>query len=320
MPKVYLLQDNKYSDITDFIATIKWSGGKSEVARKLEIKLINSILDKNIPDLYIKNGSILKLFNDDGKLLYKGFVFFNSRASKASSVIVTSYDHLIYLLKNKGTYNFKNKTPEEITAILCNDFQIPKGNIAKTGAQQSFLSKNKKIYDIIMTAYTKASRKNGKKYMPIAEDGKLSIIETGQMITSFMLSDESNISDSGYSESIENMINRIKIYDSKGNYIGEVDNKDWIKAYGVLQGIYTKEKGKDAYAEAKGMLQGVEKKVNIQAVGNIECVTGKGIKLKDTGTGLTGVFFVESDVHTWSNGQHIMQLNLSFEKIMDERS
>lgn len=319
MPRVYLNQDNKYSDITDFVSTIKWSGSKTEAARKLELKLINGILDKNIPDLYVKNGSIIKLFKDDGKLLFKGFVFFNERLSQSSSVSITSYDHLVYMLKSSATYNIKNKTAEEITSMLCNDFQIPKGTIASTGIKQSFIANRKKLYAIMMQAYTGASKQNKKKYLPIIEDGKLNVIETGAIIQDFMLSDESNITNAGYSENIENMINRVKIYDNKGNVLGEVENADWIKKYGILQDVYVKEKDKEAHATAKNMLEDASKKINVEAIGNTECVTGKGIQVKDTSTGLTGVFFIDSDVHTWSNGQHIMRLNLNLKNIMDEK-
>lgn len=319
MPKVYLNQDGVYSDITQYISNIAWSGGKNQVARRLDISLINSILDKSVPNFYIKNGSILKLFNDDGILLFKGFVFFNERTGNLGTVDVTAYDHLIYTIKNRGVYNFKNKTAEDITNILCNDFQVPKGYIANTGIKQTILANNKRIYDIFMQAYTGASKQNGKKYMATIKEGKLNIIEIGSVMSSFMLSDESNIIDSSYTESIERMVNRVRIYDGKGNSIGLVENADLIKKYGILQDVYTKEKDKQAKTVAKSMLEDVQKIVKITALGNVECVTGNGIQLKDAATGLTGVFYIDSDTHTWSNGQHIMKLNLNFKNIMDEK-
>lgn len=319
MPKVYLHQEELYSDITHYISKITWAGGKSQVARRLELDLINSVLDKNIPDIYIKNGSMLKLFNDDGKLLFKGFVFLNSKSGQNSTVNVVAYDHLIYAIKNRGVYNFKKKTAEEIARTICNDFSIPIGNLAKTGIKQDIKANNKYIYDIFMSAYTGASKQNNKKYMAKIRDGKLDVIEIGSVMSTFMLSDESNIMDSGYTESIENMVNRVRIYDGKGNAIGMVENAEWIKKYGVLQNIYTKEKDKSAKTVAQSMLVDVQKTVHVTALGYIDCVTGNGVQLKDSASGLTGVFYIDSDTHTWSNGQHIMKLNLNFKNIMDEK-
>ena len=252
-------------------------------------------------------------------MLFKGFVFLNSKSGQNSTVNVVAYDHLIYAIKNRGVYNFKKKTAEEITRTICNDFSIPIGNIAKTGIKQDIKANNKYIYDIFMSAYTGASKQNNKKYMAKIMDGKLDVIEIGSIMSTFMLSDESNIMDSGYTESIENMVNRVRIYDGKGNAIGVVENAEWIKKYGVLQNIYTKEKDKSANTVAKSMLVDVQKTVHVTALGYVDCVTGNGVQLKDSTSGLTGVFYIDSDTHTWSNGQHIMKLNLNFKNIMDEK-
>lgn len=315
MPEVFL---NDGIDITNYASTISWRGGKTEVARRLEIGTLNSVLDKFTTNLYINNGSLLKLIDND-KVLFEGFVFFNDKSSKASAVYVTAYDRLIYLLKSKEVYNFKNKTADDITKLICNQFKIPIGSIAKTGVTQSFIANRKSLYDIIMQAYTGASSVTGKKYMLRMLDGKLNVVEVGAVTSTFLLSDESNIIDSGYSESIENMVNRVKIYDDKQNYVGVVENTEWIKKYGVLQGVYNKEKDKNAQIEAKALLEGIRTDITVEALGNIEYVTGNGVHVKDIATGLTGLFYIESDNHTWQNGQHIVRLILKFEKFMDER-
>lgn len=324
MVKVWLSQDNEQREITSYIRNITWRGSKSEASRRLELNLINSTLDSNIPDLYIKSGSILKLFEETGELLFKGYVFKNDRASQSSTVSVTAYDPLIYLLKSSGTYNIKNKTAEEIANMLCNDFEIPIGSFAKTGIKQSFLANRKVIYNILATAYTTASKKTGKKYMPRIRDGRLDVIEIGKLVDGFEISDDTNIIDSGYTESIENMVNRVRIYDEKNAQVGLVENAEWIKKYGVLQDIYIKQKGKkqkgkDAQLEAKALLKDMEKTINVEVLGNIQCITGRAVKVKDTATGLTGLFYIDSDTHTWSNGQYIMKLTLNFKNIMDEK-
>lgn len=319
LAKVWLNQDNQNMDITNYTKNITWRGSKSEASRSLEINLINSVLDLNIPDIYIKNGSILKLFEDTGELLFKGYVFKNERASQSSSVSVTAYDPLIYFLKSVGTYNVKNKTAEEVARMLCNDFEVPVGTFAQTGVKQSFLANRKGIYDILAMAYTTASKKNGKKYMPLIKDGKLNVIEIGTLVAGFELSDEINIIDSGYTESIENMVNRVRIYNDGDTQTGVVENAEWIKKYGVLQDIYVTQKDKDTQIEAKSLLTDVEKAINVEAIGNIRCITGNAVKVKDKATGLTGLFYIDSDTHTWSNGQHIMKLKLNFKNIMDEK-
>lgn len=318
MIKIFLTQDSKRSDITSFVSTITWAGSKSNAARSLSIQLVNSVLDYYIPDLYIKNGNMIELVVED-KVLFMGFVFFNERNGNAGDITITAYDHLIYTLKSEGTYNFKDKTAEDITRTVCGDVQIPIGNLAQTGIPQKLLVKSKKIYDIIMQGYTGASKQNGAKYMPVMNNGKLDVIQIGSMISTFILSDTTSIIDSSYTESIEGMVNVVRIYDSDGNALDVVQNADWVKAYGILQSVYTKEKDKEAKAVAKEMLEDVKKTVKITATGDVTCVTGKGIQVRDEGANLSGLFFIDSDTHTWSNGQHIMKLHLTFENIMDEK-
>lgn len=41
--------------------------------------------------------------------------------------------------------------------------------------------------------------------------------------------------------------------------------------------------------------------------------------VKDAATGLSGKYWITSDKHTWQNNVHTMELELSFEQLMDEK-
>ena len=117
------------------------------------------------------------------------------------------------------------------------------------------------------------------------------------------------------------MVDQVKIYTEKGKQVGVVKNAANIKRYGTYQSLYTKEKGVNAKTAAKNMLNGIEKKVNVEAIsGNIKCVAGDGIKVYDSATGLNGLFWISNDTHTWEGGQHKMSLELSFKNVMDSKT
>lgn len=68
------------------------------------------------------------------------------------------------------------------------------------------------------------------------------------------------------------------------------------------------------------MLSGVEKKVTLDGInGDLSCIAGNGVEVYDKATGLNGVFWIDSDTHTWENGTHIMSLELNFKNIMDSK-
>jgi hypothetical protein len=310
---------HKNKDITEIVTSITWSGDYKQAARKLEFGVAVSPHDYYLPKHYIALGDMIKLLDDKDKELFQGYVFTKEKSISGTEMMITTYDGLIYLLKSKGTYNFKNMSPEQITSKVCGDFGIPIGNLISTGITLNRIFDGESIYSIIMTAYTLASKRNGKKYIPRMINGKLHVIEKGKTVTEYVLDGESNIIDSTYSESIENMVNRVKIYDENGKQIGKVENADWIKKYGILQDVYKKEKGANVNAIAKSMLQGIEKTAEIEGLGNIECITGNAVKIKEPYTGLTGLFYIDNDEHTWQDGQHTMSLGLSFKNIMDSQ-
>lgn len=66
---------HKNTDITEYVSSMSWGGSKSEVARKLELHIVNAPLDKNITPLTINLADPVYLFEDDGKTeLFRGFV------------------------------------------------------------------------------------------------------------------------------------------------------------------------------------------------------------------------------------------------------
>lgn len=311
MVKVY----HQGKDITEIVTSIRWGGDYKQAARKLEFGIAVHPHDAYLPKVTLKMGDMVALIDDKGKELFQGYVFFKEKSINGNEMTVTAYDGLIYLLKSKGTYNFKNMTPNAITSKVCGDFGIPVGNLA-SGSPLNRLFDAETIYNIIMTAYTIESNKSGKLYMPRMDKGKLNVIEKGSTITKFVLDAKTTIINSTYSESIENSINKVKMYDENGKYIGEVTLNG---IPGILQDIYKKEKGHDAQSRAKGMLRGVERTAEVEAIGDVECITGNAVVIKEPYTGLSGLFYIDNDEHTFANGQHTMSLGLSFKNIMDSQ-
>ena len=44
---------HKNTDITEYVSSMSWGGSRTEVARKLELHIVNAPLDKNITPLTI---------------------------------------------------------------------------------------------------------------------------------------------------------------------------------------------------------------------------------------------------------------------------
>lgn len=309
-------------DITEAVSSVSWGGSVSQAARTAEVSVINAPDDANVVNLKLNIGAgeVLRLY-EGGGLIFLGEVQAAKKTSGTGTVTYSCYDLLNHLLKSTGVYNFSNTTPERIAKKVCADLEIKTGSIAETGVPiKKMIIDGDNFYDIIMKAYTKAAGQTGKKYICRMDGAALSVAEKGTVAKNFMLEEGRNITNAGYEESIAGMVNVVKIYDEKGAQCGEARNGEWVAQYGIYQQIYKKEQGINAQTAAGNMLRGVEKRVTLDAIdGDLGCVAGNGVVIRDRATGLDGLFWIDSDTHKWENGTHVMSLELNFKNIMDSK-
>ncbi|KZL94373.1 XkdQ/YqbQ family protein [Clostridium magnum] len=310
------------TDITNFCKTIVWSGDKEQVARKLDVTMSYSIWDKNQPNVQIAPGTLIWM-QEDGKELFRGHVFDREIGSQSQELKFVAFDCMIYLTKSKGSYNFTNITPEDIVRTICGDAGIFCGDIGTSGYKINLLAKQKSFYEIIMMAYTKVWHFNGGKYnfMPYMNKDVLGIMNMGVAVDNFVISPSINLGNTNYSDTISNMVNKVNIYNDKGEYLGTAWQREWIKAYGVLQDVYeASEDDKSPLTTANSMLHGVDETIIVNLLGNTKCITGWGVtvnipyiySLANT------VMCIDADTHTWevATGLYTMDLTLNFKTKM----
>lgn len=315
-------KDGKKTNITNVVGAVTWSGSVEQAAREATVTVLNAPNDKHITSLKlnIAVGDVIALYEGE-TLIFYGEVQTSEKKDEIGTVSYKARDLMDHLLRINHKQNFKGKTAEAITKELCKKYGISTGTIVATKkAIKKIIIDDSSLYDIIMIAYTKAAKSTGKKYMAYMQGKKLCVKVKGTTISKYTLDEYKNLISASYEETIENMVDQVKIYTDKGKQVDVVKNAAHIKRYGIYQSIYTKEKGVNAQTAAKNMLNGVEKKVNVEAInGNIKCVAGDGIKVYDAATGLNGLFWIQNDTHTWENGQHKMSLELSFKNVMDKK-
>lgn len=311
--------ENKIYDITQMVEGVDWCGSVDSVARTVDIMVINAPYDDNLSSLpRPATGDFVTLIED--KEIFSGRIFGIEKTSEDGTVTVNCIDNLQYLLKSKCNYNFKNTTAEAITAQVLADIQFPVGELASTGVNiKSMLCQGDTFYDIIMQAYTRAHKANQKLYMCLLKENKLSVIEKGIIVSNYKLSEGLNITKSSFTESTESIVNKVKIYDDKGTQVGEITDDESIKKYGVFQDLYTVEEGVNQNTAANLMLTQPEQDLSIEAIGDKKCLSGYGVTVEDSITGMKGIYWIRSDKHSFKDGIHNMELELSFRNLMNEK-
>ena len=220
-----------------------------------------------------------------------------------------------FILTDKDYYG----TPEDIARDVCAAMGISAGTMAATGITIANPCVKKTGYQIIQSSYTAAARQNGKVYQIVMERvSQVSVIEKGQD-SGVILTGDANLSGASYKTTLKNLVNKVLITDKNGAVIGTVEDLESQAAYGTIQKILQKEEDKDADAEAKNMLKGSEPTASVTGLpDDIRAVSGYAVLVQEHETGLIGRFYIESDSHTYANGESAMSLTLSFQNLMDE--
>lgn len=305
-------------DLSQVVEKITWSGDSKQVARKIVFTVATKSSDRFLPKVTINEGDNVLFRDDAGKTLFGGLVFDIEKSGSGNVMTYTALD-LMFYVNNSNINKIFDDTPEAITAWICSNLGVPFGTAAPTGIKVYMPCLGKKAYAAIMMAYTAASRKNGKKYIPLMQNvNQLCVIEKGAMC-GVVLDGSYNLEDASYKSSLQGLIDRVIITDKNGNVVGKVENAEAQKKYGMVQAVYKQEDGKDANAEAKALLQTIEQSGSVTAISDTRAVSGYAIAVQEPISGLYGKFYIESDTHTFTNGKAEMQLTLAFSNMMDEQ-
>lgn len=320
MLKLILNNKDGTLDISQLTQNIVWSGDYQQCSRSLNFSLLSSPVDNNIPAVKCELGNAVTLMQDN-VLLFEGFVFSRQKSTDGNLIDISCYDRGFYLKKNKSSYKFTNTTPEAIAKRVAADYGFEVGEIATTGFKLSRNFLGTSLYEIIQTAYTLASASNKKKYLTVFRGSKLCVIEKKITNTTLVVEGGSNLINTSTSESIENMINQVGIYSEKDKLIRTIKNENAIKLYGVMQDYLQQQQGVDSGKEAQKLLDenDVNQKITIENLGNIANVTGGTVIVHEPYTGLYGLFYIDSDTHSWKNRLYLNKLVVNFKNIMDKK-
>ena len=302
------------SDISSLIVSVTTSGSTKECARTLTAEILQSPTDKNIPTVQVEMGDQVQ-FSESGQS-FVGTVRQVSRSTASNTITITAKDFGVYIIKNQISAKVKDVTPAQAAASLAGQYGVPVGSLVDAGFRFSRKWVGVSLYDAIMTGYALAAADTGKVYRLWFEGTSMVIGELGDEIAA-VLSEDENITQAAYSESIENMISQVDIVDQDGN-ITETIQGDMT--YGVTRQQISA--GEDAREKAQEILssKGLTRKGTVKNLGNAACISGRAVMIKESVTGLYGLFYIASDQHSWKKGLYTNSLTLAFENTMDAKA
>lgn len=309
------------TDISDLIGQVEVNGSSKECARTLDFDLMRGDFDKNLPDIRVNLGDtveLLDLTNNKSKSFFKGVIWGKDFRDNAVTVGIQCYDKSIYLNKNEPSKQvFTNKKPDEIVKEVCKEFGLKVGKCA-TAKADNINGRDTKAYDLIMQAYTKASKANGKKYKLVANGDNIEVFESGEKCKTLLQyiegQEKGKILNLSYRESLDDLVNEIKSIeeDEKDKKETKASKTSSKKKYGSIQKLV-----RGGKADISGDMKDLTREISVECIGDWDMITGKSIEIKTPM--ISGTFYINSDRHEINEGVHIVNLELSNQFEMDEK-
>lgn len=311
-------------DATQLVSTVTLSGNYKQCARTLAMSLAVSSLDTFIPTINYDLGTHVGLYVD-GKLKFDGWGVTSTEDTASNTVDLTCYDRGFYLRRNETIRAVRNQTPEAVTKSLCEEFGIECGDIEITGVAltRNFLPSSggaNSLYSIIGTLYTMASKITGDKYIVRFEGEKLCVRKKELTEYSIRLAPGIGLLTAKSTQSYENMVNQVLVYDSNDKLIMQKTDSELKDAYGLLQSVIKagNDNNPTELAEAELRDNALTQKITVTNIGNIDCLTGNTVIINEPQTGLNGVFWIDEDYHYWRKGIYTNKLVLNYQCLMNE--
>lgn len=304
--------------ITQLCKEVNWSGSYRQCARGVKAEVLSTAADARFPRPDIPVGSAAEL-EEDGETLFSGTVVTQQSSTGGHTMTLTCLDKGQYM-RSEGWYSFRSVTPEAAAAILAADFGLTLGDVAVTGVPVTRKFAGVSLYRILATLYTKAGETTGKRYMVGFRGKKLCAWEKAETASGLTLAPRRNLKEAAVTTDISSLCNRVAIYSDTGSLIRTISDDASVALYGAFQHVITQKSGQDAAAEASAYLEDndVAQTISVDCLGDTRLVAGATVTLRDNATGVTGLFWIDADNHTWKNGLYFTALDLNFRNLMDE--
>ena len=293
---------------------VEWSGSIKTSCRTLEAT-------------YLKDKAKFELgqeieFIVDGKRIFIGKIFKISLNTSEETNTIKAYDNAVMLNKNNFIENYCNIPPSNIAKNIITRLSIQVGELPPDKTKCTFPAIDRTGYEIILMAYKLQAAKDNKVYSVVSENNKISVVEQGTLIPNFSLTSSTNIRQAKYSESIEEMVNKVILYETaegQSKTIAIKENAEEIANYGVFQRVQEQDKNNEVYLQVNNILKGVQESSDLIVDGNIYLMSGFSVPIKvKTLSQLNLTFLIETDRHVWTSNDYVTYITLAFENVMND--
>lgn len=321
--ELYILNGSGGYDVSGLVQQLVWRGKKGSAARSIEVTMVDDDAKGQARVKFDVSEGYTCVFKWRGTELFRGIIMQQTQTEKKLNKW-KAYDICIYLANSKDSFSYDNKTATYIFKDCAKRAGLTVGSCVDTGYKIPSLKKSKAyFYDCMLDALSTTYSAKGKRYYIRADGNKVSLLRRKEQLTQWVVEIGANITGYTYSQSIENIKTKFRIYSDEGKVVYEKSNVELAKKIGSIIMVDSVD---DTYndAQIKELVNTMisengypEQSLSISALGIASVISGGCLYVVIPHLGIKRTFYIDEDTHTFDGEKHTMQLKLNFAKDID---
>jgi len=319
--QLYIFNADYSCDVTNMVKQVVWTGKKSSAPRSLEITMVDDYDQKRL-DMRMVDGWTCQ-FYWDGEKLFEG-ILMKQNITQAKENKLKAYDICVFLANSKDSFSYEDHSVTFVVQDCIKRAGLLTGKIVSCKHIIDSLKKTKTTYyDAICEAMSFAYKTYGERYYIRANGGRVDFLRRKEETTQWVIEYGRNLTGYTYTDSIEKIKTRYRIYNKEGRLVKEYVNKSLELKIGTLSEVDIADKD---YTEASlnQMVNNMiaesgypTKTLSVSAIGITSIMSGGCLYVIIPHLGLKQTFYVDEDKHTFKGESHTMSLKLNFAKDID---
>lgn len=310
-------------DVSESFEKIVWSGRKGAAPRNCKITLLDDDGENhNRVSVDCENGDQCVMYEDNNEL-FRGMII-SHKQTKKKRLEITAYDNAYYLVNNKDSFCYTNKTATQIFNDCTTRLGMTGGTVVDTEYVIPELPKAKTTYyDVMLDSLSMTYKATGCRYYISSQNGNLHLLRRCENTLQWVLEVGANITDYEYTQSIAGIKTRVRLLSKEDAVVYEEVNTELEEKIGSFMDVDSVD---DDYNEAqmKELVESVfaekgmpTKTLKVSGIGITDAISGGCVYVIIPHLGIKRTFYIDEDTHTFTRRSHTMTLKLNFADDID---
>lgn len=291
-------------DITDSIEYLVWSGTIEQSVRQLTLEYIQS----PAKDLELEIGHEISLYYDE-QLLFTGKLFSIDEMREDGKFKLVFLDNATILNTCPLTLKLRSVDAQVALREMCNKLKLTLGDVASSKLHKTITCSEQTGKWLLSKLYETDKPSLYPLIYVLFYNNQLNTFVTGENKSAIKIVEGENVISAHYSKNADKVINKVKILNSDGVSLSELEDKDSINRLGTYSHTLVTD-SPDYINQGKQLLNKPLERLTVEVVGDPYYISGSSTIVSDSSGHFEKEYIILGDRHTFSPRGYQVELNL----------